>query len=96
MTVRFLLYSLGTVNQAEFGKGCEKLGVFIPTQYNLQTIFQHYDLNGNGALDYQEFASGFLNQTPKPAPRQSRFELPQTTQQRSYSPAKGTSTLGYQ
>ncbi len=50
----------GGVSPAEFGKACEKLGVFIPTDYNLQQIFRHYDTNGNGIIEYNEFTDAFL------------------------------------
>ncbi len=78
---------------AEFGKACEKLGVFIPTASNLATIFNHYDSNQNGQLEYSEFTKVFLN---KKYVRTPAFQAPETTQQRASSPAKGTSTLGYQ
>jgi Ca2+-binding EF-hand superfamily protein len=50
----------GGVSLAEFGKTMEKLGVFIPTSHNLQQIFDHYDTNRNGVLDYSEFTNVFL------------------------------------
>ena len=37
----------------------EKLGVFIPTRTNLEQIFNNYDANGNGVLDYVEFTAVF-------------------------------------
>ena len=83
----------GGVSMAEFGKTMEKLGVFIPTSHNLTELFNHYDANGNGVLDYQEFTNVFLGRAPA---RESRFAITEpTVKTRAYSPAKGTSTLGY-
>ena len=45
----------------EFGKGVEKLGVFVPTTTKLQEIFDYYDSNKNGDIDYVEFSEAFLD-----------------------------------
>ena len=86
------LTGLGGVNEAEFGKACEKLGVFIPTAYNLRTLFDHYDVNRNGIIDYSEFSSKLWSSQPQ---RQNRFDVPSNVTERHFSPTKGTSTLGY-
>ena len=85
---------LGGVNEQEFGKACEKLGVFIPTSHNLKTLFQHFDVNGNGVIDYSEFSTQLWD--PKNAPtRTNRFDVPAQVSERHFSPAKGQSTLGF-
>jgi Ca2+-binding EF-hand superfamily protein len=47
----------GSVNMQEFQKAVEKVGILIPTFQDLQVIFNIYDVNQNGDLDYNEFAS---------------------------------------
>lgn len=54
----FDLDGYGTIEPAEFVKVLETLGcVFKPQE--IEAVFNKYDTNGNGKLDYEEFASFF-------------------------------------
>jgi Ca2+-binding EF-hand superfamily protein len=52
----FDLNDNGTVEPEEFAKAIEKIGIQIPTQQDLNTLFSIYDLDGSGAIDYNEFS----------------------------------------
>lgn len=41
----------------EFAKAVEKIGIMIPTRQDLDTLFNLYDQDGSGSLDYRELAS---------------------------------------
>jgi len=47
----------GSLSPAEFSKAVEKIGIMIPTKQDLQTLFNIYDVDQNGTIDYREFAS---------------------------------------
>jgi len=53
----FDLNNNGTVEPEEFAKAVEKIGIMIPTRQDLDTLFNLYDKDGSGALDYKELAS---------------------------------------
>lgn len=53
----FDLNDNGTVEPDEFAKAIEKIGIQIPTQKDLNMLFNIYDADGSGALDYKEFSS---------------------------------------
>ncbi len=46
-----------------FCRAVEKIGVIIERE-DLRRVFQNYDLNGNGILDYKEFAAAFCGKEP--------------------------------
>mgnify|MGYP001017634589 CR=1 FL=1 len=46
---------LGTCEPDEFKKAIEKIGVTIPSQKDLMMLFNYYDTDKSGALDYKEF-----------------------------------------
>ena len=41
----------------EFAKAVEKIGIMIPTSQDLDTLYNMYDKDQSGTLDYREFAS---------------------------------------
>jgi len=49
--------NIGSLSPAEFSKAVEKIGIMIPTKQDLQTLFNIYDVDQNGTIDYREFAS---------------------------------------
>jgi len=53
----FDLNDNGSVEPDEFAKAIEKIGIQIPTQKDLNMLFNIYDADGSGALDYKEFSS---------------------------------------
>jgi Ca2+-binding EF-hand superfamily protein len=64
----FDLNDNGVVEPDEFAKAIEKIGIQIPTRGDLEMLFNIYDADRSGALDYKEFASGvFGKQTGPPA-----------------------------
>ena len=38
-------------------KALEKIGAANPSKKDLQQVFQYYDTDGSGALDYKEFTA---------------------------------------
>ena len=68
----------GTVEFDTFFKVCEKTGMYFPEE-QLKPLFDSYDRDGSGALDYQEFAlalfgeeaaaKGQLQKRPKVVPQ---------------------------
>lgn len=57
----FDLNNNGTVEPDEFAKAIEKIGIMIPTQQDLNALFNIYDADKSGALDYREFSTGLFN-----------------------------------
>ena len=60
----FDLNNSGTVTVNEFQKVLDKLGVWLGNPKDLNNLFQHYDRDGNGELNYAEFTGilyGFNN-----------------------------------
>jgi hypothetical protein len=57
----FDLNDNGSVEPDEFAKAIEKIGIQIPTRQDLNTLFNIYDADGSGALDYQEFSAVLFN-----------------------------------
>lgn len=53
------------MNFEQFYKTVEKIGVLLEKE-DVQKVFKHYDENGNGVLDYKEFAYMFTNGTSPP------------------------------
>jgi len=53
----FDLNNNGTVEPDEFAKAVEKIGIMIPTRQDLDTLYNLYDKDQSGTLDYREFAS---------------------------------------
>lgn len=52
----FDIYDKGSVNLTEFIKAMEKIGLYYSVQ-EMQPLFQQYDQDGSGALDYKEFSA---------------------------------------
>jgi Ca2+-binding EF-hand superfamily protein len=52
----FTLMITGTCQPDEFAKALEKIGVLINSKRDLDMLFQYYDTDGSGALDYKEFS----------------------------------------
>lgn len=57
----FDLNDNGTVEPDEFAKAIEKIGIQIPTQRDLDTLFNLYDVDGSGALSYIEFSAALFD-----------------------------------
>jgi len=54
----FDLNNNGTVEPEEFAKAIEKIGIMIPTRQDLDALYNCYDADKSGSLEYREFASG--------------------------------------
>lgn len=52
----FDLNNNGTVEPEEFAKAVEKIGIMIPTKQDLDALFNIYDKDKSGGIDYKEFA----------------------------------------
>jgi len=57
----FDLNDNGSVEPDEFAKAIEKIGIQIPTQRDLDTLFNLYDADGSGALSYKEFSAALFD-----------------------------------
>jgi len=53
----FDLNNNGTVEPDEFAKAVEKIGIMIPTKQDLDSLYNIYDTDKSGVLEYREFAS---------------------------------------
>jgi Ca2+-binding EF-hand superfamily protein len=53
----FDLNNNGTVEPDEFAKAVEKIGIMIPTKQDLDSLYNIYDKDQSGVLEYREFAS---------------------------------------
>jgi len=45
----------GSLSIDEFRKAIERIGIQIPTQQDVQALFDLYDKDGSGAINYAEF-----------------------------------------
>jgi Ca2+-binding EF-hand superfamily protein len=54
------LIIIGTCEPEEFKKALEKIGVTIPSPKDLMALFNYYDTDSSGALDYKEFTQAIL------------------------------------
>ena len=52
---------LGVCEPAEFQKAMEKIGVTIPSKKDTEALFNYYDTDRSGALDYKEFTAILLD-----------------------------------
>jgi len=57
----FDLNDNGQVEPDEFAKAIEKIGIQIPTQKDLDTLFGLYDTDNSGGLSYKEFSAALFN-----------------------------------
>jgi len=60
----FDLNDNGVVEPDEFAKAIEKIGIQIPTRQDLDMLFNIYDVDQSGALDYKEFSSAVFGTAP--------------------------------
>lgn len=60
----FDLNNNGTVEPEEFAKAIEKIGIMIPTKQDLDALFNIYDTDKSGALDYKEFSVCLFTKDP--------------------------------
>jgi Ca2+-binding EF-hand superfamily protein len=67
----FDLNDNGVVEPDEFAKAIEKIGIQIPTQRDLNTLFNLYDADGSGTLDYAEFSNGLFGRPQTASSRPS-------------------------
>jgi len=63
----FDLNDNGVVEPDEFAKAIEKIGIQIPTRQDLDMLFNIYDVDQSGALDYKEFSSAVFGQASTPS-----------------------------
>ena len=70
----FDLNNNGSVDPQEFAKVIEKIGIVIPTKQDLMNLFNLYDTDHSGALDYKEFSAMIFN---RPATAAGRGASPQ-------------------
>jgi Ca2+-binding EF-hand superfamily protein len=54
----FDLNDNGVVEPDEFAKAIEKIGIQIPTRQDLEMLFNIYDADQSGGIDYKEFSGG--------------------------------------
>jgi Ca2+-binding EF-hand superfamily protein len=50
----------GDVDPNEFRLAVEKIGIFIPTKEDLNSLFSIYDMDGSGAITYKEFSDSIF------------------------------------
>ncbi len=50
----------GTVSLDEWYKAIEKIGVIVPTLEDLKSLYEYYDTDKSGELDYKEFADALF------------------------------------
>ena len=50
----------GTVNLSSFTRAVEKIGIIIFSQKEFEMIFNHYDKNNTGEIDYKKFSAEVL------------------------------------
>jgi|JI102314A2RNA_FD_contig_21_3666963_length_396_multi_2_in_0_out_0_1 Ca2+-binding EF-hand superfamily protein len=61
----FDVYNRDSVNFTDFHKAMEKIGLYYKPE-ELQPLFNLYDTNGNGDLDFKEFSAMiFGGEAPK-------------------------------
>eukprot|EP00117_Sycon_ciliatum_P045969 scpid93001/ scgid32982/ Calcyphosin-like protein len=60
-----------TVEPDEFAKAIEKIGIMIPTQQDLSALFNIYDADKSGAIDYKEFSVGLYGHSVGASPGKS-------------------------
>lgn len=60
MAQRLINLTLGTCEPEEFQKAIEKIGVSIPSKKDLMMLFNYYDTDKSGSLDYKEFTAILL------------------------------------
>ena len=68
----FDLNNNGTVEPEEFAKAVEKIGIMIPTRQDLDTLYNIYDKDQSGSLDYREFASEIFQRDVGGTPARGR------------------------
>jgi len=56
----FDINNSGDLSPEEFAKAVEKIGIMIPTKQDLNALFNLYDTDGSGGIDYKEFASNMF------------------------------------
>lgn len=56
-------FCIGECSKDEFYKTVAKIGISGFTEKNLAEVFDSYDLNSNGSLDYKEFVGGLYGNT---------------------------------
>ena len=57
----FDIMNTGAVDFAQFGRVLEKSGMYYPEE-QLRPLFDIYDKDGSGSLDYQEFAAAVFGE----------------------------------
>ena len=55
----FDIYDKGAVDFRSFNQSMEKIGLYYGER-DMLALFQHYDKNNSGTLDYHEFAEGIF------------------------------------
>jgi Ca2+-binding EF-hand superfamily protein len=48
---------LGTCEPHEFSKALEKIGIVVGNKKDIETLFNYYDSDKSGSLDYKEFTA---------------------------------------
>ena len=75
----FDIQNKGGVNQDQFKRAIEKLGVVVPDNANMDTIFGFYDRSGDGIIDFKEFTAIFISGgsdgQPKPAEATRQYRM---------------------
>jgi Ca2+-binding EF-hand superfamily protein len=52
--------TIGTCEPEEFLKALEKIGMQLPSKAEVTKLFNYYDTDGSGSLDYKEFTGILL------------------------------------
>ena len=71
-----LISLTGRVDPKEFKKTMEKIGVVHFSEEDCLKLFQLYDVDGSGYLDYKEFGSQLFGRTMTPSPTKSSGKVP--------------------
>ena len=67
---------IGRVDPKEWKKTMEKIGVVHISEEDSLKLFQLYDVDGSGYLDYKEFGSQLFGRTLTPSPTKSSGRAP--------------------
>ena len=51
----------GALSFSEWLKGIEKIGVILPSIDDAKALFEYYDSNQSGAVEYKEFAASLYH-----------------------------------
>ncbi len=84
MVCVFFNYPLGNCSKEEFLKAISKIGITGFTDKNLLELFDIYDADASGELDYKEFVGGLFNNVSIAKKGEERKNENKTPSKQSY------------